>query len=114
MMEDNKGRKFAFINYETTEAAKAAIEANHKKDIRSDEQKAKDKEDGKEDEEVPEDGCPSYLLYVSRAQNKTERKIELRDKFGVPDKPAAGPGRAQGVNLFVKNLDENTTDDTLK
>jgi len=43
MMEDAKGRKFAFVNYETTEAAQKAVEAMNKKDVRSEAQKEKDK-----------------------------------------------------------------------
>merc|ERR1712039_389404 len=109
-MEDNKGRKFAFINFEAADSARKAVEEMNKKDVRSEAQKEKDKEEGKEEEDADH---PSYLLYVSRAQSKTERKIELREKFGVPERGPVAP-RAQGVNLYVKNLDENIDDESLK
>jgi len=122
VMKDKKDRKFAFVNYNDTEHAKKAIEGLHGKDFRTDEQKAKDKEEkekakeGKEDKEGDdkkddEDGG----MYVQRAQTKRERALELRDKFSATEKPAvAAPARAQGVNLYIKNLDENTDDEALK
>merc|ERR1719389_557825 len=79
-----------------------------KKDFRTPEEVEKDKEKYKEDyKEEP------YQMFVGRAQSKTERRIEMRDKFGVPDRGPAAP-KSQGVNLYVKNLDENTDDDRLK
>mmetsp|Transcript_25506 Transcript_25506/g.66592 ORF Transcript_25506/g.66592 Transcript_25506/m.66592 type:complete len:512 (+) Transcript_25506:118-1653(+) len=107
--EDAKGRKMAFINFETTEAAKAAIEEMHCKEMRTDEEIAAAKEEGKEDEALP-DGHPAGKLYVQRAQTKLERSQELRDKF-----PAQRPdSRPQGVNLYVKNLDENMDEASLR
>mmetsp|Transcript_74318 Transcript_74318/g.177067 ORF Transcript_74318/g.177067 Transcript_74318/m.177067 type:complete len:667 (+) Transcript_74318:190-2190(+) len=109
-MTDKKGRKFAFVNYETSEAALAAVEAMHGKDMRSDE----DKENKVgEDEEVGPDG-PTYLLYCQRAQPKSERQAELKDKFGTEEKTTTQSTRQSGVNLYVKNLDENTDDASLR
>merc|ERR1719440_2719395 len=66
MQKDLKGCSFAFVNFETAEAAKSAIEGLEGKDFRTDEDKAADeeekkkkaeekaekkKEEGKEDEE---------------------------------------------------------------
>lgn len=101
IMEDKQGRKFAFVNYETPEAAKKAIEAMNGTDIRTEEQKAADGEDAKEED---------YQLYVGRAQTKAERARELtqRNNTGSP------LARTQGVNLYVKNLDEDTDDEALK
>ncbi|CAE8602617.1 unnamed protein product, partial [Polarella glacialis] len=101
--EDAKGRKFAFVNYETSDQAKAAVEALHKKDLRTSEDKEKD---DKEEEEGP-DG-PSHLLYVARALTKAERAAEFsKNKQEDPSKPA-------GVNLYVKNLDETIDDAALR
>jgi polyadenylate-binding protein len=51
-------------------------------------------------------------MYVTRAQSKSERNRALRDRFNQSDR--ASPARAVGVNLYVKNLDENADDDTLR
>jgi len=101
IMEDKQARKFGFVNFETVEAAKKAIEGLNGKDMRTDEQKAAATEDTKEED---------YALYVGRAQTKAERQKELREKAGAPV-----PGvRSAGVNLYVKNLDEETDDAALK
>jgi len=107
IMTDNKSRKFAFVNYENNEGAKKAVETLHKNDMRSDEEKAK----GEPEEVVMDDDHPTHLLYVQRAQSKTERQNKLKDKF----KPTEAPqGRQQGVNLYVKNLEDTMDDEKLK
>jgi len=107
LQTDSRGRKFAFVNFETSEMAQAAVEAKHKKDMRTDEDKAE--EANKEDNENV-DGHPPYLLYVQRAMSKAERQAEYREKSAGQ---ASSPGRSHGVNLYVKNLDETTTDEAL-
>jgi len=99
VMEDKQGRKFCFVNFETTECAQKAVAELNGKDMRTDEQKAEQKEDEAEPE----------LLYVGRAQTKAERakEIGVNSRSEQPAKPAA-------VNLYVKNLDEDTTDSGLK
>jgi len=115
VMTDGRGRKFAFVNYETSEMAQAAVEDLHKKDMRTDEQKAEAAE--KEEEEAP-DGHPDYLLYVQRAMSKAERQAEFREKStggqGGGGGQYSAPGRTHGVNLYVKNLDETTDDTSLR
>jgi len=106
--EDNKGRKFAFVNYETSEEAQKCVDELHMKEMRTEEEIAKAKEEGKE-EEVGPDGHPMSKLYVQRAQSKAERQAELRDKFSTVKDP-----KHQGVNLYVKNLDENTDEGALR
>jgi len=99
--EDAAGRKYCFVNYEEPEGAEKAIEAWNGKDMRTEEQKAK----------TPEDAEPeTYLVYVGKAQNKAERIQEWKAK----NTQAAPTGRPTGVNLYIKNLDENTTDESLK
>mmetsp|Transcript_56560 Transcript_56560/g.157604 ORF Transcript_56560/g.157604 Transcript_56560/m.157604 type:complete len:676 (+) Transcript_56560:132-2159(+) len=114
IMEDPKGRKFAFVNFADSDSAKKAIETMHMKDVRTEEQKQADKDAGVDETAAGPDGHPNHLLYVSRAQSKTERKLELRNKFGQSERPVAAPTRAQGVNLYVKNLDEDADDEALK
>lgn len=107
---DGRGRKFAFVNFETTEQAKKAVENLHSKDFRTDEEKEKNASE-EEKEEAP-DSQPIGILYAQRAQSKAERRIELRDKLG--GQPSTSSGRTEGVNLYVKNLDETTDDDSLR
>merc|ERR1719356_819746 len=104
--EDKKGRKMAFINFETTEAAHAAVDEMHLKEVRPEEVVARIKEHKGEDfkEDVGK-------LYVQRAQTKLERTSELRDKFPATSRP---DGKPQGVNLYVKNLDEGTDEASLR
>jgi len=105
---DNKGRKFAFVNFETSEQAKKCVEEMHMKEMRTPEEVEKAKEEGKEDE-VGIDGHPVGKLYVQRAQSKAERQAELREKFSGSKEP-----KQAGVNLYVKNLDENTDEAGLR
>jgi len=105
VMNDAKDRKFAFVNFETTEAAQKCVEEMHDKDLRSDEEKKKAEEKKEGDEE------PEYEpLYVQRAKTKTERQREFASKASAADssKPQSG------VNLYVKNLDDTMTDEELK
>eukprot|EP00413_Alexandrium_margalefii_P039370 CAMPEP_0204580322 /NCGR_PEP_ID=MMETSP0661-20131031/43998_1 /ASSEMBLY_ACC=CAM_ASM_000606 /TAXON_ID=109239 /ORGANISM="Alexandrium margalefi, Strain AMGDE01CS-322" /LENGTH=417 /DNA_ID=CAMNT_0051589405 /DNA_START=60 /DNA_END=1310 /DNA_ORIENTATION=- len=107
--EDNKGRKFAFVNFEKSEDAQKCVEELHMKEMRTEEEIEKAKEEGKE-EEVGPDGHPVGKLYVQRAQSKAERQAELRGKFNTGPKDS----KHQGVNLYVKNLDEDTEEAGLR
>mmetsp|Transcript_65765 Transcript_65765/g.148394 ORF Transcript_65765/g.148394 Transcript_65765/m.148394 type:complete len:641 (-) Transcript_65765:128-2050(-) len=107
---DNRGRKFAFVNFETNEQAQKAVEALHMKEMRTPEEIEKAKEEGKEDE-MGMDGHPVGKLYAQRAQSKKERQAELRDKFSTSKDSSS---KQQGVNLYVKNLDENTDEAALR
>eukprot|EP00560_Eucampia_antarctica_P009619 CAMPEP_0197827270 /NCGR_PEP_ID=MMETSP1437-20131217/4074_1 /TAXON_ID=49252 ORGANISM="Eucampia antarctica, Strain CCMP1452" /NCGR_SAMPLE_ID=MMETSP1437 /ASSEMBLY_ACC=CAM_ASM_001096 /LENGTH=768 /DNA_ID=CAMNT_0043428047 /DNA_START=370 /DNA_END=2676 /DNA_ORIENTATION=- len=51
-------------------------------------------------------------LYVGRAQKKSERERELRAKFEAEKMDRIS--KFQGVNLYVKNLDDTVTDDLLR
>jgi len=102
LMADAKDRKFAFINFEENSAALKCVEEMHDKDMGSEAQKKEVKEG--EDEEFEK-------LYVQRAQTKAERAREF--KLQNANKEAAKP-QAQGVNLYVKNLDEETDEASLK
>jgi len=110
MRADNRGRKFAFVNYDSNEEASKAVEAMHMKEMRTPEEIEKAKEEGKE-EELGMDGHPIGKLYAQRAQSKKERQAELRDKFSSSKDTGS---KQQGVNLYVKNLDENTDEAALR
>jgi polyadenylate-binding protein len=87
---------FGFVNFATHEAALAAVTEMNEKDFT-----------------VTEDGeTITKAIYVGRAQKKAERERELRAKYEAEkiDRIA----KFQGVNLYVKNLDDSVTDDTLR
>jgi len=102
IQEDKQGRQFAFVNYEEAADAKKAIAELHGKDTRTDEQK--EKSDGREPDE-------SELMYVGKALTKAERAKSFSKGSG---KGAGGAAPVQGVNLYIKNLDEDTDDGSLK
>eukprot|EP00727_Mastigamoeba_balamuthi_P014829 m51a1_g9972 putative polyadenylate-binding protein 4 (645) ;mRNA; f:105013-107389 len=89
VVHDQQGasRCFGFCNFETHEAAKAAVAEMHNKNV-----------NGKQ-------------LYVSRAQKRNERDRELKSMF---DKVKAENPRHAGVNLYVRNLDDTIDDDELR
>ncbi|XP_070208565.1 polyadenylate-binding protein 4-like isoform X3 [Littorina saxatilis] len=82
-----KSRGFGFVSYEETEAAEKAVESVNGMEL-----------NGK-------------LIFAGRAQKKSERQAELKERF---DKfKVDRVNRLQGVNLYVKNLDEVVDDDRL-
>eukprot|EP01116_Phalansterium_solitarium_P013623 TRINITY_DN31022_c0_g1_i1.p2 TRINITY_DN31022_c0_g1~~TRINITY_DN31022_c0_g1_i1.p2 ORF type:complete len:632 (-),score=276.63 TRINITY_DN31022_c0_g1_i1:273-2168(-) len=86
--DNNESRGFGFVNFETHEAAEKAVEELNNKEIA-----------GKQ-------------LYAGRAQKKSERERELRDRY---DKLRLERlNKYQGVNLFVKNLDDTVDDARLR
>lgn len=90
VMKDGDGNSkcFGFVNFESADDAAEAVEGLNGK-----------KFDEKE-------------WYVGKAQKKSEREQELKGKFEQSVKEAAD--RFQGVNLYVKNLDDSIDDDKLK
>merc|ERR1719473_2155786 len=108
---DKKGRKFAFVNMETPEEASKAIDALHgKSDHRTEEEKERTKD-------LPPVNPEFFMFYCQRAQLKSERTRDLKDKFKATDVDsvpgASGVGPHLGVNLYVKNLDDDMTDQGL-
>ncbi|ONK55044.1 uncharacterized protein A4U43_UnF8270 [Asparagus officinalis] len=89
MMEgDGKSKCFGFVNFENPDdAARAVDELNGKK--------FGDKE-----------------WFVGKAQKKSEREMELKGRFDQSVKEAAD--KYQGVNLYLKNLDDSIGDDQLR
>jgi len=90
IMEDEKGESkgFGFINFATHEDAKKAVEDLNGKDYEG------------------------QTLFVGRAQKKTEREKDLKEMFSKIQKERMN--KYQGVNLYIKNLDETIDDDKLR
>ena len=87
---------FGFVNFVEHDGAAAAVEGLNDK-------KYTHIIDGEEVEKE---------LYVGRAQKKSEREREMRAKFEAQKMDRIS--KFQGVNLYVKNLDDNVTDDILR
>eukprot|EP01018_Ginkgo_biloba_P010740 Gb_11505 [translate_table: standard] len=90
VMRDAEGKSkcFGFVNFENPDEAARAVESLNGK-----------KFDEKE-------------WYVGRAQKKNEREAELRTRFEQMRKERIE--KLQGVNLYLKNLDDSIDDDKLK
>lgn len=86
--DEGKSKGFGFVNYESHEMAEQAVEALNDTEI-----------NGKK-------------IFVGRAQKRTEREEELRRSFehAKMEKMA----KWQGVNLYVKNIDDDMDDDKLR
>lgn len=92
VMTDSEGKSkgFGFVSFENAEdAEQAVIEMNDLELQNSD-----------------------YKLTVCRAQKKSERQAELKRKYDR--QKVERMQRYQGVNLYVKNLDDNVDDDMLR
>jgi polyadenylate-binding protein len=87
---------FGFVNFLEHEGAVAAVEALNGKEMTT-------TLDG---EEITQE------LYVGRAQKRAERERELRAKYEAEKMDRIS--KFQGVNLYVKNLDDSVTDDMLR
>lgn len=86
--DDGKSRGFGFVAFENTETAETAVNALNGKEL----------SDGK-------------ILYVGRAQKKAERQLELKRQF---DELKMGRIlQNEGVNVYVKNLDDSVDDERL-
>jgi polyadenylate-binding protein len=86
--DEGKSRGFGFVCYEDPESAEKACDEMHAKDF-----------NGK-------------TLFVGRAQKRNERQTELRRKF--EQMKIERMNRYQGVNLYVKNLDDTIDDERLR
>ncbi|XP_048874353.1 polyadenylate-binding protein 1-like isoform X2 [Brienomyrus brachyistius] len=90
VMMDERGRSrgFGFVNFESHEDAQKAVEQMNGKEL-----------SGK-------------VIYVGRAQKRLERQGELKRKFEQMKQERLH--RYQGVNLYVKNLDDSIDDERLR
>jgi len=86
--DQGKSKGFAFINFDSAEEGQAAVEALNGHEMQ-----------GKK-------------IYVGRAQRKEEREKELRDKYDSIK--AERQKKYEGVNLYVKNLGDETDEEKLR
>ena len=86
--DEGKSRGFGFVNFEQHEEAQKAVDELHDKEFH-----------GK-------------TLFVSRAQKKAEREEELRKSY--EQAKIEKMSKYQGVNLYIKNLEDDVDDDKLR
>ncbi|KAJ3311831.1 Protein phosphatase PP2A regulatory subunit B [Boothiomyces sp. JEL0838] len=86
--ESGASKEFGFVNYETHEDAQRAVDEMNEKEI-----------NGK-------------VLYVGRAQKKNEREEDLRKQYEKIREEKLS--KYQGVNLYVKNLDDGVDEELLR
>jgi len=86
--ENGKSKGFGFVNFERPEDAEKACDDLNDKEL-----------DGK-------------VVYVGRAQKKAEREAELKSKF--EQMKMEHMTKYQGVNLYIKNLDDDIDDTKLR
>ncbi|CAO3622165.1 unnamed protein product [Cunninghamella blakesleeana] len=86
--EEGNSKGFGFVNFENSEDAHKAVEDLNEKDHQ-----------GK-------------ILYVGRAQKKAEREEELRRQYEQAKLEKLA--KYQGVNLYIKNLDDDIDDEKLR
>jgi len=86
--EQNKSKGFGFVNFEKPEEAEEAVTKLNDTEI-----------EGRN-------------VYVGRAQKKSEREAELRQKF--EQMKMEHMTKYQGVNLYIKNLDDDIDDTKLR
>ncbi|KAM5247750.1 polyadenylate-binding protein 4 isoform 2-T2 [Ctenodactylus gundi] len=90
VMRDPSGKSkgFGFVSYEKHEDANKAVEEMNGKEI------------------------AGKVIFVGRAQKKVERQAELKRKFEQLKQERIS--RYQGVNLYIKNLDDTIDDEKLR
>lgn len=86
--DEGKSKGFGFVNFETHEAAQKAVETLHDTELYG------------------------QKLFVSRAQKKAEREEELRKSYEQAKMEKLS--KYQGVNLYIKNLEDDVDDDKLR
>jgi polyadenylate-binding protein len=85
---DGKTKGFGFINYESVEQANAAVETYNNYEM------------------------GEKKIFVARAQKREEREKELRERF--EQLKVERQKKYEGVNLYVKNLSDDTDDAKLR
>lgn len=90
VMTDDGGkcRGFGFVSFEEHEAAQKAVDELNNTEV------------------------GGHTIFVGRAQKKAERHAELKEKFERLKQERIS--RYQGVNLYVKNLDDTIDDEALR
>lgn len=106
---DGNNRGFGFVNFEQHESAKHAVEDANGKYVSEDLTRFVD---APTEEEEKDGGRRRKAMYVGRAQKKSEREKELKAKFEALKLERLR--KYEGVNLYVKNLDESVDDERLR
>ena len=86
--EEGKSKGFGFVNFEYHDQAQKAVEA------------------------LPDTEHRGRKLFVTRAQKKAEREDELRRSYEQAKMEKLS--KYQGVNLYIKNLDDDFEDEKLR
>jgi polyadenylate-binding protein len=86
--EEGKSKGFGFVNYENHEEAQKAVDELHDSEING------------------------RKIFVSRAQKKAEREEELRRSYEQAKMEKLS--KYQGVNLYIKNLEDDVDDEKLR
>lgn len=87
--EDGSSKGFGFVAFENPTSAERAVKELNDKEI--------------------SDGM---IIYVGRAQKKAERQLELKRRY--EQMKIERYNHCQGVNLFIKNLDDSIDDERLR
>lgn len=86
--DEGRSRGFGFVNYEAHDDAQKAVETLHDNDYKG------------------------RKLFVTRAQKKAEREEELRKSYEQAKMEKMS--KYQGVNLYIKNLEDDIDDERLR
>ncbi|KAM5531044.1 hypothetical protein V8D89_015264 [Ganoderma adspersum] len=86
--DEGKSRGFGFVNFENHEEAQKAVDNLHDSDHKG------------------------RKLFVARAQKKAEREEELRKSYEQAKMEKLS--KYQGVNLYIKNLEDEVDDERLR
>lgn len=86
--EDGKSRGFGFVSFDDHDSAQKAVDDMNNLELEG------------------------HVIFVGRAQKKAERHAELKERFERIKMERMT--RYQGVNLYVKNLDDTIDDELLK
>ncbi|CAG0892310.1 unnamed protein product [Cyprideis torosa] len=106
--ETGKSKGFGFVAFENAESAEKAVEGMNGFEVPMTVTKKEVEGEGNE----PTTTTIMKKIYVGRAQKKAERQQELKRRF--EQIKAERISRYQGVNLYVKNLDDTIDDERLR
>jgi polyadenylate-binding protein len=93
--DEGKSKGFGFVNFADHESAEKALEALNGKNLAD-----------------PDNEGETTELYVSKGQKKSERTREIKAKVDALQQEKLA--KFNGMNLFVKNLDDTITEEILR
>jgi len=89
LKDDGTSRGFGFVNFETADQARAAVDALNKTKVFGDNE-----------------------IHVGKAEKAQQRQQELRKQWALRKQEMQS--KFSGTNLYVKNLDDTVSDDVLR